>query len=328
MNIFILGGTGFLGYYASLELIKRGHTIRTLALPPAPADGVLPADMSVTLGDFNALTDEAVTQLMEGCEGVVFAGGVDDRVTPKAPAYEFFYRANVLSAQRFFRLARAAGAKRGVLLSSYFAHFDRIWPELHLADHHPYIRSRKEQEAAALEAAGEDLIVSILGLPYIFGQMPGKTPLWKPIVDYLHWPLPWVFYPEGGTAMVAVEQVAEAIAGALEENAVGGRYPIGSENLTWVEFLSRLGRAAGLEKKVVTLPNGLVRIGLWVVGLWHRLQGRESGLDPVAFLELQTKETFFDPEPAQKALGFSKGDLDQAFRETVRACGYSVEDVK
>lgn len=61
--------------------------------------------------------------------------------------------------------------------SSYFAYFDRIWPEMRLAEHHPYIRSRKGQEAQSLEAAMPDLQLCILQLPYIFGSMPGRAPL-------------------------------------------------------------------------------------------------------------------------------------------------------
>lgn len=31
MNIFLTGGTGFIGSYVALELIKQGHQVTTLA---------------------------------------------------------------------------------------------------------------------------------------------------------------------------------------------------------------------------------------------------------------------------------------------------------
>ena len=322
MKIFILGGTGFLGFHAIHELLGRGHSVRTLALPPLPEENILPPEVEIHIGDFNQLSDDEILRLFEGCEGVIFAAGADDRVTPKAPAYPFFYEANVKASIRFFELAKAAGVKRGVLLGSYFAHFDRVWPELELSTHHPYIRSRVEQEAQCLKVAGDELNLAILELPYIFGQMPGRTPLWKPLVKYLHWPLPWIFYPRGGTAMVSVQQVALAIAGAIEVGEAGGRYLIGDENLTWQEFLTRLSTASGVKKRIITLPDGLVKIGLWLVKGWHTLTGREGGLDPVEFFKVQTRETYFDPLPAIQSLGFSGGDLDEAFEETVRGCGY------
>lgn len=36
MKVFIVGGTGFLGYYATLEFLKRGHEVDTIALPDIP----------------------------------------------------------------------------------------------------------------------------------------------------------------------------------------------------------------------------------------------------------------------------------------------------
>jgi dihydroflavonol-4-reductase len=321
MHVFILGGTGFLGYHASLALTVRGHSIRTLALPPLPAEGLFPPEVDIHLGDFNALSDVDILDLMAGCDAVIFAAGADDRVTPKKPAYPFFHRHNVETAERFFRLAKEKDIKRGVLLSSYFAHFDRLWPEMKLAQTHPYIRSRKAQEAAVLSLSGEAMQMVILELPYIFGSMPGRMPLWKPLVDYVRMPLPWLFFPRGGTAMVAVEKVAEAMVGAVERELPSAPYQIGDENLTWPVFLKRLSGAVGIQKKVVTLPDWMVRLGLWGIGLRHSLQGREGGLEPVSFLKLQTAETFFDPTPAQAALGFEGGGLDAAFEATVWACG-------
>ncbi len=271
------------------------------------------------------MADQEILCLMAGCQGAVFAAGVDDRVTPMAPAYPFFYRMNVLAAERFFRLAVQAGVTRGVLLSSYFSHFDRVWPELQLAQHHPYIRSRVEQEAAVIKAAGDQLDVMILQLPYIFGRMPGRIPMWKPVIDYLHWPLPWVFYTRGGSAMVGVDQVAGAIVGALEQGEGGERYVIGDENLSWEEWLHRLMRITGIKKRVVTLPNGLVKLGLVGLAGWHKLHGLEGGLDPRYFPALQTRNTFFDPTPAQEALGFNGESLGQALRATVKGCGYTIE---
>lgn len=324
MRIFILGGTGFIGYHAVFELVKRGHQVRILSLPPEPPADLFPVNVEIVLGDFNKMADREMDSLFSDCEGVVFAAGADDRITPKAPAYPFFYEANVQSSIRFFRLAIKAGVKKGVLLGSYFAHFDRLWPELQLSEHHPYIRSRVEQEKECLVFACTDLDLAILELPYIFGYMPGKTPLWKPLVKYLHWPFPWVFYPRGGSAMVSVKVVAKAIAGALEQGKGGERYLIGDENLTWRVFLARFAVAGGLNRKVLTLPDWLVSAGLWGVKGWHKVQGLKGGLDPTEFIKLQTRETFFDPAPAQIALGFSGGDLQEAFKETIRGSGYII----
>ena len=120
--------------------------------------------------------------------------------------------------------------------------------------------------------------------------------------------------------MIAVEHVAEAIAGAIERGVGGERYPVGDENLTWAAWLERLTAMLGKRKRVITIPKGLVRFAASFLTLWHRYQGRESGLDPVKFVDVQTRNTFFDPAPSREALGYGRGGLDEALAKTVEAC--------
>src|SRR5690606_22582822 len=122
--------------------------------------------------DLNLLTDDELSALLEGMEGLVFAAGADDRTIPNSPAYPFFHKANVESTRRLIKLARQAGIKKAVVFSSYFVYFARNLPDMKLGEMHPYIRSRLAQIDAALEEAGDDLSVSFLLLPYIFGTLP------------------------------------------------------------------------------------------------------------------------------------------------------------
>ncbi len=313
MKVFILGGTGFIGYHATLELLRRGHQVTIAALPPLPAEGLFPPEVDIHLLDLNTASDGDILSILEGHDALVHAAGADDRVIPKAPAYPFFYKANVAASERLFMLAKKAGIQQAVMLGSYFVHFHHKWPELKLADRHAYIRSRVEQEAISLSVCGESIRLSILELPYIFGSMPGRTPLWKPLIKYITSGFP-LFYTRGGTVCVSVQQVAEAIAGALENPQAKGVYVVGDENLTWVQLLGKISSMADRPKKVITIPNFLVRIGLQLLFWQHKLKGKESGLDPRYLIQLQGAMTFIDPQPAQIALGFQGGGLDAALQ--------------
>jgi hypothetical protein len=59
---------------------------------------------------------------------------------------------------------------------------------------------------------------------------------------------------------------------------------------------------------------------LRIVKLRHKFRGEESGLDPVKFAAIQTRNTFFDPSPAVQELGYGRGNLQKAFEDTVKAC--------
>lgn len=319
MNVLIIGGTGFLGYHASLELLSRGHQVKILALPPLPAKGLFPESVGIELKNLNHLSDGEVETALTGVDAVVFAAGADDRVTPIALAYPYFYKHNVEPVKRLAFIACKVGVQKLIILGSYFAYFDRTWPQMELSVHHPYIRSRVAQTRESEEAGCFELAVITLELPYIFGTMPGRMPLWKPLIKYAASNLP-LYYPRGGTTCVTVKQVAQAICGAIERGEAGKQYPIGGENLTWEQLLQKFTRAAGKEKKVITLPDWLVTIGTSLVKLNHKRQGREGGLDPVSFVKLQTANTFIDPADSQAALGYESGGLDEAIRETVTVC--------
>jgi nucleoside-diphosphate-sugar epimerase len=319
MKILILGGTGFIGYHTARECLLRGHEVTALALPPLPKKGLLPDEVNIKLANIDELDDARLRKLLSGHDAVIDAAGADDRVIPKAPAYDFFYRANVLPAERLFKLSKQVGVKRGVLLSSYFAYFDRIWPELKLSTHHPYIRSRREQSARALAAAAPELDLMVLELPFVFGSMPGRDPLWKPLVNYLRSPFPF-YCPRGGTNMIAIQHVAEAIVGALEKGIGGQTYVVGDENHNWRDLICMFGQQLGIDKPVHPIPNFMMQTFMESVGFWHHLQGKESGLHPGEFVKVFTSETFFDPSAAREALGYGSGGLITSIQETIAAC--------
>lgn len=181
-KIFILGGTGFLGYYTTKELLSRGYQVKTVALPPMPAEDLLPAEVECTLGNMNEMSDEAIIELLTDCEGFIYSTGADERVLPEAPAIKFFYETNVLPTQRLSRLAAKAGVKNFVVFGSYFAEFAERLPEMNLRSQ-AYPNTRLLQEQLAFGEGEGIMKVCSLRLPYIFGTMPGREPLWTMFVD-------------------------------------------------------------------------------------------------------------------------------------------------
>lgn len=318
-NVIVIGGTGFLGAFAVREMRRRGWAATSVGFAPVPQEQQDDPQVRVVEQNIHKIDEAALLELLEGHTALVFAAGLDDRQTPPRPSYPLFHAANVEAPARLLRLAKKTSISRAVILGSYFTHFQRQWPHLKLAERHPYIRSRVEQQRVAFATAAPEISLCFLELPYIFGALPGRAPLWTPLVNYLR-STKTVFYTKGGSACVSVQAVAQAIAGAVESGQAGSTYPIGEENLTWQELLTRLAKAEGHDIRIVALPNVLIAPALWALWLIHRLQGKESGLDPRYLLDLQSANTFFDPLPAQQQLNFQGGLLEQALAETVAAC--------
>ena len=321
MKIFMIGGTGLLGSEAAAELIRRGHEVSSIALPPLPKGTVLPEKMKIEFGNYLEMTDEEMKAHLTGCEGFVFAAGVDERVEGPAPIYDMFRKFNIDPVRRLLRLARESGVKHAVILGSYFAYFNKIWPDQQLAKWHPYIRSRRDQEEVALSFAGDGFDVAVLELPYIFGTQPGRKPVWIFLVEMLRGMKYATLYPKGGTTMVTVRQVGQAIAGAMERNKGGNCYPIGYYNMKWKAMLAIVHQYLGTpHKRIITIPNWMFALGIRKIIREQKAKNIEGGLDLAKYVVMQSSELFIDKSLGCEPLGVQPDDINSAIGDSIKLC--------
>jgi len=326
-NVLIIGGTGFLGYHAGLVLLKRGYNVSALALPDIDLEGWFPKQIPVSYGDVFTMGEEELRLNLEGINFLVYAMGPDDRSTPDAPADIFFKEKLVKTSTRVFETAKKSGVKRAVLLGSYFSFFHRKLPHLKLDTRHPYIRARLHQAEAVLEASGSDMDTMILELPYIFGISPGRIPLWKEVFFERLLKMNPVFYPNGGSAMICVENVAEAIAGALEKGEAGARYPLGDTDIRWKEMFSIMFRAIGVRRLFIHVPYWMAAIVGREMMRRHLKKGKEPGLHlGNIFKDIISQDFFLESENSANILGHGTCDVRASIAITAKACypsGYS-----
>lgn len=320
-RVLVVGGTGLLGYHAGLEFLRRGYGVATLSIDDIDLAGWFPSRIEVIHGDVFAMTGDALVSVMEGFDAMVYAVGPDDRTVPTRPAEAFFRERLVENCTRVFASARKAGIRRAVLLSSYFTHFDRLWPSLALPLRHTYIGARVEQAREAVRVSRPGMDTMVLELPYIFGTMPNRVPLWKEVFLVRLLKMNPVFYPGGGSAMIRVENVAEAIAGAVERGEHGFRYAIGDQNIRWKEMLDIMFRAVGTRRRILPLPVWIASLAGMVMMRKEQRRGREPGLNmKYIFRDIISREFFIDPRSSMAALGYGRGDVREAIALSARAC--------
>ncbi|MGG1617747.1 NAD-dependent epimerase/dehydratase family protein [Paenibacillus sp. NRS-1782] len=319
-KVFVLGGTGFLGYFTTKELLKRGYSVSTVALPPMPAEDLLPQEVDCKLGDITAMSDEQVMALLEGCYAFVYAAGADERTVPDAPALKFFYEANVLPTQRLARLAKKAGVKKFVLFGSYFAHFTEAWHDLNLKKENAYPRTRLlQEEVAFMEGEGEMDVMS-LRLPYIFGRMPGRIPLWSVFVEQVRGQAVVPVFG-GGTAMVTAQQVAEATVGAIEYGTHRSSYAICGMNMKFKDFYQIIADVLGqTETQISVLPLEHMKPAMEEADAHSNAAGKEHGIHLGYTAIIQDRDAYLNPEETMNILKFKEADIPAAIRETISAC--------
>ncbi|MGP7960416.1 NAD-dependent epimerase/dehydratase family protein [Sanguibacter sp. A247] len=323
-DVLVIGGTGLLGYHTTRELVSRGYRVTSLSLPPVPAEnlfGDLDGEpVTELLGDVTEMSDGELANLLAGMHAVIYAAGADERIVPDAPAAHFFYNANVRPTQRVARAARRVGVERFVLFGSYTAEFAELWPELGYRTRNGYPRTRLAQEEAAyLEGDGAMEVMS-LRLPYIFGMMPGRMPLWEMFVNRIAATHGAIHVQRGSTSAVTVAQVAQAAVGAMERGEHGGHYAINDYALTYREFHEIICTELGRDTSdVVTVPLEAILPAMEQYDAATAAAGKEHGIHLVDSAVFQDRDAVTDPGLTHEALGIVHEDVRAAIVATIRS---------
>lgn len=327
-KVCIAGGTGFIGYHAAKLMHEMKIEITSIALKESTI-GLDTQFMHLEEVDLFELEEENIIQLLqkENYDGFVYALGPDDRIVPSFPAYSFFYNALVCQCKKICTAVKKAGIKKCVILNSYFSYFDRKMNGK-LSKYHPYIQARVMQEEKLSELGDSTFSVMFLELPYIFGTIPNQTPLWK---DYFLKPFDnyksVMFPPNGGTAMIDVSGVAQAIVAALYYGSNGGRYPISSQNMTYKELIELMLKAKNDKRKFKNVPVLFAVLFGKKIDREYKKQNKESGLRYGKLMrQIQSKKFYIDAAISQKNLGFDKigfdggKDVKSSILETIQYC--------
>ncbi len=301
----------------------------------------------------NATFDEKV-KMFEGYDALVYAVGPDDRVHSPAGStgYEYFYEKLVTEVADTFEAAKKAGVKKAVLLNSYFAYFDRagikksaksdkyvIEPAKdpnkpgYLAERHPYIKVRVEQSAKMIEvgggAANGGMDVVVLELPYIFGNMPKRTPLWKEVFLDRFAKMPAVMFPKGGTNMIHVDGIAEAVVAATYYGEHGDRLPVGNEDRKYEYMINKMMEDIGATKRYMGVPTWMATMGGKMVASGLKKTNQDSGLNYHYLMkDIQSRDLYMQDAALEtrKKLHYDEfgytggGSLDDGIYKTVMAC--------
>ena len=322
-KVFVLGGTGFLGYHTIKELLKKDIKVKTLSLPPKndtvikddnPLNGM--ENVECLTGNINQMSDQEIINMLGDCDGFIFAAGADERIQAEIPAKRFYYEVNVVLTQRMVHLSAKARIKKFVVFGSYFAEMAERFPDTHLKDS-PYINTRLLQEQLAFAEGEGKMEVCGLRLPYIFGTMKERMPLWQMFVDRIR---DNDVYPifKGGTACVTATQVGQAGVGALLYGHHRETFAIGDINMTYEEFANIIKEELGTNTKipVITLEEGLPNYRELDRNLAD--QGRESGIHMEMIAHVQQKFCYLNWADTFPKLHVEREDIREKLIKTIR----------
>ena len=285
-TVLVTGGSGFVGSHCVLQLLQKGHDVRTTVRSLKRETEVRamlkqggytgPASrLSFFAADLEG--DAGWTQAVSGCDYVLHVASPFPQVVPKDE--DELIRPARDGALRVLRAARQAGVKRVVLTSSFVAvgygHKDQVRPFdetdwTNLADRAllPYAKSKTVAEKAAwdfIAQEGNGLELVVVNPTAIFGPLLGpdystSILLVKRLMDGS---VPG--YPKLCFGVVDVRDVADLHLRAMEDPAANGQrfIAVAGDFITAGDLArvlkTRMGKA-GARVPLRELPNWLLRV--------------------------------------------------------------------
>jgi dihydroflavonol-4-reductase len=319
MKIAMIGGTGQLGYFTLQHLHAMGHQTIAIGIGQAPEPDFLPPSATLVLRNTDECSIEELADLIRGCEVIIHAAGADGRNLFEAPAIGGFRAANVEPVRNLIAAMKLTGAKKLIILGSYYTAMHRMFPHLNIVDKSPYIKSRQEQNDMAFKEAGPDISVGILELPYIFGAAPNRGTLWGFYIDLLKQSRTVVHVHAGGTACITMNQAGIAAAHACEKLEGHKNYPIGNINLKYKDLFEIFSVKLELKRNIIAMPPSHFAEKAILQTEQLAKSGKEAAYDPLGLLDMEDHDFFIDPAPAAQALDIPYEDIESAISQTIDA---------
>jgi dihydroflavonol-4-reductase len=328
-TVLVTGGSGYLGGWCIVELLRRGYRVRTTVRNPSrehevheAVDSEVDSHHNLTVHQADLMSDEHWDNVIEGCDYVLHVASPFPPSQPKdpdeliAPARE--------GTLRVLGKALDHGAKRVVVTSSIAAvrlakgSEKRVldeddWTDPDSPDLTPYVRSKTIAERAAWDMArerGEESRLAVVNPGAIIGPVLHADLSYSlQAIERLLKGSPGV--PRLGFNFVDVRDVADLELRAMTAPEAGGRRFIAVTKWLWMaetgEILrARLGERAS-KVPTRTIPDFLVRGMALFDGGIRSIVGTLG------------KRTDLTSERARTELGWSPRPIEDTIAETAES---------
>ena len=257
---FVTGGNGFIGAVVVGKLVEAGWTVRCLLRPSSDTTRIAAWSWERIEGDLRDLS--SLRAGMAGCDAVVHLASLSSWSAIHSP---LMHEVVVGGTRNVLTAAAERGRPRVVFVSSILAVngsdqpcvFDESAAFTLTDPTLSYSHCKRAAEELCRESAARGLPVVIVNPAEVYGPNDTGLITARNLIDFAR--SNPVLVCRGGTGVVHVEDVADAVVRALDRGCPGERYILSGENLTVFELAARTLELLGQRKRIVQLPNELIR---------------------------------------------------------------------
>jgi len=320
MNIFITGGTGFIGRHVAERLAGTDHRLTCLVRESSDVEHLQRVGARLKTGD--VADKSSVMAGMRGCDLVIDIAGV---YAFWVPDKRIFTDINITGLRNVAECALELGVSKVVHVSTAgvygkpeqapFTEDSPVGPDRFCE----YFRTKYRGDLIAwdlYEKKGLPLVMiypgAVLGAgdPKASGQYIDRL---------IHRRLPATVFPDDGFTFVHVRDVAEIIVRAAEkEDNLGEKYLAGNHRMTWGEANRMISEISGVPLPRLAMPAPLAMLNAALLTLIADIIKRPP-LWGMAIDQMRVMRAgyLFDGSKAERELGITYRPIRSALEEAI-----------
>lgn len=253
-NVFLTGGSGFVGAAIIRAMVSAGHRVRALARSEASAHTVSSLGAEPVRGDLD--DEKSLAEGMRGATVVVHAAAS----LTSGVRYRDHERINVNGTRRVLAAARRANARRFIYISAASivvdadrpTHGDERLPVVHHRSM-PYSATKGLAERVVLES--NDSVMSTIALrpPFIWGE--GAPSIGHIAHAFHEGRFVWIGSGQFSYSVCHVDNLASAVVCSVDRGQGGKAYFVTDDDVTTMRrFFTDVIEATGQPAKARVVP--------------------------------------------------------------------------
>ena len=319
-TVLVTGAGGFLGKHLVQHLLESDLQVqvRSFSRSPFPGDG--DGRVESVIGDITNPGD--VQSAVAGSDEIYHLAGVVNRSPPDPWR---LYRTHVDGTRNLCEALIKQGPRRCVVATTSGTVAVSREPVLHAEDsgykqsvvhRWPYYLSKIYQEKQALwYCRHRKLPIVVVNPSLLLGPGDDRHSSTNDVRLFLKGQIKAV--PNGGLNLVDARDAAAGAASAMRRGAVGERYLLGGENLTFKEWIAQTARLAGLPGPRFQPAESVARFGATVLRRIYPLAGKTFDLDD-ATVRMSSLFWYCDTSKARRDLGIVTRPTETTLRDTIQ----------
>ncbi|MEM9887198.1 MAG: NAD-dependent epimerase/dehydratase family protein [Bacteroidota bacterium] len=318
MQIFVTGGTGFLGSYLLRYLVQRGYTqIRALKRKNSPMALVEEVSERIEWIEGDILDVAVLESAMQGVQQVYHCAAV---VSYDPKERDWLYEVNVQGTANVVDLALEVGIEKMVHISSIAAlgrskrnnQLDESaeWQGKEGQSH--YSVSKYLAEMEVWRGIAESLNAAMINPSVILGSGFWEKGTGKIFMNAWNG---FPFYPQGGTGFVDVRDVAKAAIQLMESDITAKRYIINAANLSYKDQMFQMSKA--LNKKPPSIKvTPLIQEVAWRLAALQGFFLRKRPFITKETARMSAKRYYYNAQKSITDLDMNYIPFEQTVQET------------